>query len=41
MNTRLLRNDRRPDVRQMLAATFGMVAGLAIFFLLERGVTPR
>lgn len=41
MNTWLLRNDRRPDVRQMLAATFGMVAGLAIFFLLERGVTPR
>lgn len=32
---------RRPDIRQALAAMFGMVAGLAIFFLLERGVTPR
>jgi len=41
MNTRMFRDDRRPDVRQMLAATFGMLAGLAIFFLLERGVTPR
>lgn len=41
MNTGLLRDDRRPDVRQMLAATAGMAAGLAIFFLLERGVTPR
>ncbi|WP_217588228.1 phosphatase PAP2 family protein [Burkholderia sp. GbtcB21] len=41
MNTMLLRDDRRPDIRQMLAATFGMTAGLAIFFLLERSVTPR
>ncbi|WP_233343783.1 phosphatase PAP2 family protein [Burkholderia cepacia] len=41
MNSLSFRDDRRPDIRQMLAATFGMVAGLAIFFLLERGVTPR
>lgn len=41
MNTLLLRDDRRPDIRQMLAATFGMAAGLAIFFLLERSVIPR
>ncbi|HDR9505800.1 inositol phosphorylceramide synthase [Burkholderia cepacia] len=41
MNTMLLRDDRRPDIRQMLAATFGMTAGLAIFILLERSVTPR
>ncbi|MEK2600764.1 phosphatase PAP2 family protein [Burkholderia arboris] len=41
MNTGLLRDDRRPDVRQMLATMAGMAAGLAIFFLLERGVTPR
>lgn len=41
MNTSSLRDDRRPDIRQMLAATFGMAAGLAIFFLLERSVMPR
>ncbi|WGY69101.1 inositol phosphorylceramide synthase [Burkholderia cepacia] len=41
MNTLMLRDDRRPNVRQMLAATFGMAAGLAIFFVLERGVMPR
>ncbi|MGS0896251.1 phosphatase PAP2 family protein [Burkholderia stagnalis] len=35
------RSARRPDIRQALAATLGMVAGLAIFFLLERGVVPR
>jgi membrane-associated phospholipid phosphatase len=33
--------DRRYDLRQALATTGGMVAGLAIFFLLERDVTPR
>ncbi|AXK64610.1 MULTISPECIES: phosphatase PAP2 family protein [Burkholderia] len=33
--------DRRPDLRQMLSAAFGMAAGLAVFILLERGVTPR
>lgn len=41
MNTLSFRDERRLDIRQMLAATFGMVAGLAIFLLLERGVTPR
>ncbi|VBB11587.1 PAP2 superfamily [Burkholderia stabilis] len=41
MSTLSFRDDRRPDIRQMLAATFGMAAGLVIFFLLERGVTPR
>ncbi|WP_322086289.1 phosphatase PAP2 family protein [Burkholderia sp. BCC1999] len=41
MNTLMLRDDRRPNLRQMLAATFGMAAGLAIFFVLERGVMPR
>ncbi|RQS34801.1 inositol phosphorylceramide synthase [Burkholderia sp. Bp8992] len=41
MKTLTLHDDRRLDVRQMLAAAFGMAAGLAIFFVLERGVTPR
>ncbi|KEZ06431.1 phosphoesterase [Burkholderia sp. MSh2] len=41
MNRLSFRDDRRAAIRQMLAATFGMAAGLAIFFLLERGVTPR
>ncbi|MDR0245612.1 MAG: phosphatase PAP2 family protein [Burkholderia sp.] len=41
MNTLTLHDNRRPNVRQMLAATFGMAAGLAIFFVLERSVTPR
>jgi membrane-associated phospholipid phosphatase len=41
MNSLSFRDDRRPAIRQMLAATFGMAAGLAIFFLLERSVTPR
>ena len=41
MNSLSFRDDRRPDIRQMLAATFGMAAGLAIFFVLERSVTPR
>lgn len=41
MNPTLRCADRRPNVRQAGVALLGMIAGLVIFFLLERGVTPR
>lgn len=34
-------SDRRPNVGQAGVASLGMIAGLVIFFVLERGVTPR